>query len=70
MGENSTLNQFRNTTDALEMYSKTYEYIVGVPLQPDTYPVVGSGHSIGGYPSAVYGYVWSRVYADDLFTKF
>jgi Zn-dependent oligopeptidase len=43
---------------------------MGFPLDPGTYPVLGSGHSIGGYPSAVYGYVWSRVYADDLYTVF
>ena len=56
--------------DALSIYKRLSKDIIGIEVQDGTYPVVGSGHSIGGYPSAYYGYMWSRVYADDLFTKF
>ena len=68
---NGTLAEIRKSVkknDLKEIYRKLNDKIMGIPIQPNTNPGVKFGHMIGGYASAYYGYLWSQVYAQDLFT--
>ncbi|MFL5814217.1 MAG: M3 family metallopeptidase [Bdellovibrionia bacterium] len=56
--------------DTAAIYNRNYEEMIGVK------PVAGAhfagtfGHLMGGYDAGYYGYLWSLVYATDMFTRF
>jgi len=41
---------------------------LGTP--PGVHPEASFGHLMGGYDAGYYGYLWSKVYAQDMFTAF
>src|SRR5665811_454882 len=55
--------------DLQELYETTYA-ITGFPVHKDTFFPGGFGHLMGGYDAGYYGYLWSKVYGDDMFSVF
>ncbi|MHA1904680.1 MAG: M3 family metallopeptidase, partial [Candidatus Thorarchaeota archaeon] len=50
-------------------FIKLYHNVTGFKLPDDITPDAGFGHLMGGYSAGYYSYLWSKVYAEDLFTK-
>jgi hypothetical protein len=44
--------------------------VEGLPAIEGTFWPVGPGHLVGGYDAGYYGYLWSLVYGDDLWSRF
>jgi thimet oligopeptidase len=56
--------------DPKDLYNETFEKILKIKSLEDTNMIASFGHLFGGYEAGYYGYLWSLVYAKDLFTKF
>lgn len=53
-----------------EVYQTIIKKIVGFEKNKKSLFPAGFGHICGGYDAGYYGYLWSLVYADDLFSVF
>ncbi len=56
--------------DTTAEWYKKFPEITSFQIPPDTTPDANFGHLMGGYQAGYYGYLWSTVYAKDIFTKF
>jgi Zn-dependent oligopeptidase len=56
--------------DSTAVYKDTYRTISAVEPLEDGHFQAGFGHLMGGYDAGYYGYLWSKVYAEDMFTAF
>jgi thimet oligopeptidase len=65
-----TLHQSPKDIDVTETYKKLYVELTGMQPMPDTHFPASFGHLMGGYDAGYYGYLWSNVFAFDMFTHF
>jgi Zn-dependent oligopeptidase len=56
--------------DSTALYSKLMREVSLIPMNPGTHPEASFGHLMNGYDSGYYGYLWSKVYAQDMFSRF
>ncbi len=56
--------------DTTAIWAKVAREDTPLPMSPGTHPQASFGHLMGGYDAGYYGYLWSKVYAQDLFTAF
>jgi len=56
--------------DTTAQWQKLSSRLTPMPMTPGTHPQASFGHLMGGYDAGYYGYLWSLVYAQDLFTAF
>lgn len=56
--------------DTTEVYKNLQEKITNIDFQKGTMPQASFGHLMGGYDAGYYGYLWSEVFAADMFTRF
>jgi Zn-dependent oligopeptidase len=56
--------------DTAATYNRIFKELTGItPIEGGHFPA-SFGHLMGGYDAGYYGYLWSLVYATDLFTAF
>lgn len=58
------------TLDSEKLWMELYPQVVMMDAFPGTNPAASFGHIIGGYDAGYYGYMFSKVIAQDMYTKF
>lgn len=56
--------------DSTSLYGKIMAELMEIPIQDGAQPQASFGHLMGGYDAGYYGYLWSEVFAQDMFTRF
>lgn len=65
-----TVHTLSGPVDTAQLWTKFMTEIALTPNQPGTNGAAGFGHIMGGYSAGYYGYLWSKVYSSDMFTRF
>jgi Zn-dependent oligopeptidase len=55
--------------DLDRIYRETWQ-VTGFPLHEGTFDPAGFAHLVGGYDAGYYGYLWSKVFGDDMYSRF
>jgi Zn-dependent oligopeptidase len=54
----------------LDAVNRRASAVTGLPFHEGTFFPAGFGHLMGGYDAGYYGYLWAKVYGDDMFSRF
>jgi thimet oligopeptidase len=65
-----TLHMARGRMDPTRTWDQLYPKYLPFTQPANTWPEAGFGHLMGGYEAGYYGYLWSKRYAQDMFTRF
>jgi Zn-dependent oligopeptidase len=68
----ASLDQFYHGTppsDTTAAFARLAKDIAMIPMSEGTHPEASIGHLMG-YDAGYYGYLWSKVYAEDMFSRF
>lgn len=60
----------KGTKDPVALYAELDKKIMGITPPARQLWIAGFGHIAHGYDAGYYGYLWSKVYADDMFSRF
>ncbi len=64
------IHRATHAIDINRTFAKVYRDIQRIDPIPHTHFPASFGHLMGGYDAGYYGYLWSKVYAEDMFTRF
>ncbi|MGE0632114.1 MAG: M3 family metallopeptidase [Pseudobdellovibrionaceae bacterium] len=65
-----TLHRSSQDLDVTKSFQKLYKELTGMTPLADAHFPATFGHIMGGYDAGYYGYLWSNVFAFDMFTLF
>ena len=60
-------HNIKTIIDLENIYNRIFKEFMDIHHQDNTLKLTIFGHLLGGYDSQYYGYMWSRVYADDIY---
>jgi thimet oligopeptidase len=63
------LHEAGESKDLDRIYRDAYR-LTGLPFHEGTFFPASFGHLMGGYDAGYYGYLWSKVYGDDMYSVF
>jgi Zn-dependent oligopeptidase len=63
-------HSLRQPIDATAVWATTEAALTPFPMMPGTFPEASFEHLMSGYEGGYYGYLYSKVYAQDMFTAF
>jgi thimet oligopeptidase len=64
------LHSSTTSLDPTKLWFDLKSQLTALPAEPGTIPEAAFGHLMGGYDAGYYGYLWSLVYAQDMFSVF
>jgi Zn-dependent oligopeptidase len=65
-----TLHTANGRIDPTRTWDELYPRFLPFTQPENTWPEAAFGHIMGGYEAGYYGYLWSKRYAQDMFTRF
>ena len=65
-----SLHTAAGAVDPTRAWFELWPQIIPFPQPAGTVPEANFGHIMGGYEAGYYGYLWAKLYSQDMFTRF